>query len=92
MVDSLETRRFTFDSATENMFPPTRLKMAMGALFMMPGIPVVQYGTEIAMNGETKPETHQIFNFKTDDELIEYIKMFNRYVINLRHYATVILT
>lgn len=52
MVDSLETHRFTFDSATENMFPPTRLKMAMGALFMLPGIPVVQYGTEIAMNGK----------------------------------------
>ncbi|MFJ7732272.1 alpha-amylase family glycosyl hydrolase [Lysinibacillus sp. NPDC097231] len=74
MVDSLETHRFTFDSATENMFPPTRLKMAMGALFMLPGIPVVQYGSEIAMNGETKPETHQIYNFKTDTELIDYIK------------------
>ena len=35
MVDSLETHRFTFDSANENMFPPTRLKMAMGALFML---------------------------------------------------------
>ncbi len=74
MIDSLETHRFTFDSATENMFPPTRIKMAMGALFMMPGIPVVQYGTEIAMNGETKPDTHQSFNFKTDEELIDYIK------------------
>lgn len=74
MVDALETHRFTFDSANENMFPPTRLKMAMGALFMLPGIPVVQYGTEIAMNGEAKPDTHQIFNFKTDEELIDYIK------------------
>jgi len=74
MVDSLETHRFTFDSANENMFPPTRLKMAMGALFMLPGIPVVQYGTEIAMNGETKPDTHQLYNFKTDEELIDYIK------------------
>ncbi len=74
MVDSLETHRFTFDSANENMFPPTRLKMAMGALFMMPGTPVVQYGTEIAMNGEAKPDTHQLYNFKTDEELIDYIK------------------
>ncbi len=74
MVDSLETHRFTFDSATENMFPPTRLKMAMGALFMLPGIPVVQYGSEIAMNGEAKPDTHQFYNFKTDEELIDYIK------------------
>lgn len=74
MIDSLDTHRFTFDSANENMFPPTRLKMAMGALFMLPGIPVVQYGTEIAMNGETKPDTHQLYNFKTDTELIDYIK------------------
>ncbi|GLC87756.1 alpha-amylase family glycosyl hydrolase [Lysinibacillus piscis] len=74
MIDSLDTHRFTFDSASENMFPPTRLKVALGALFMMPGIPIVQYGTEIAMNGEQKPDTHQLYNFKTDTELIDYIK------------------
>ena len=56
--------------------------MAMGALFMLPGIPVVQYGTEIAMNGEAKPDTHQLYNFKTDEELIDYIKMSNLYAIN----------
>ncbi|MFJ7735930.1 alpha-amylase family glycosyl hydrolase [Lysinibacillus sp. NPDC097287] len=74
MIDTLDTHRFTFDSANENMFPPTRLKMAMGALFMLPGVPVVQYGTEIAMNGEKAPDTHQFYNFKTDEELIDYIK------------------
>lgn len=73
MVDTLNTHRFTFDSSNENMFPPTRLKMAMGALLMLPGIPVVQYGTEIAMNGEKAPDTHQLYNFKTDEELIDYI-------------------
>ena len=73
MIDTLNTHRFTFDSANENMFPPTRLKMATGALFMLPGIPVVQYGTEIAMNGETAPDIHQLYNFKTDEELIDYI-------------------
>ncbi|WP_238601991.1 alpha-amylase family glycosyl hydrolase [Lysinibacillus parviboronicapiens] len=74
MIDSLQTHRFTFDSANENMFPPTRLKMALGALFMLPGVPVVQYGSEIAMNGEAKPDTHQLYNFKTDEELIDYVK------------------
>ncbi|MGN4126545.1 alpha-amylase family glycosyl hydrolase [Lysinibacillus sphaericus] len=74
MIDSLQTHRFTFDSASENMFPPTRLKMALGALFMLPGVPVVQYGSEIAMNGEAKPDTHQFYNFKTDEELIDYVK------------------
>lgn len=74
MIDTLNTHRFTFDSANENMFPPTRLKMALGTLFMLPGIPVVQYGTEIAMNGEVAPDTHQFYNFKTDEELIDYIE------------------
>ena len=74
MIDTLNTHRFTFDSANENMFPPTRLKMAMGTLFMLPGIPVVQYGTEIAMNGEKAPDTHQFYNFKIDEELINYIE------------------
>ena len=26
------------------------------------------------MNGEVKPDTHQLYNFKTDEELIDYIK------------------
>lgn len=74
MIDNLDTARFTFDSATENMFPPTRIRMALGAMFVLPGVPVVQYGTEIAMNGEKKPDTHQLYNFKTETDLIEYVQ------------------
>lgn len=74
MFDSLDTGRFTYNSATENMFPPTRLKMALATLMALPGVPVVQYGSEIAMNGKAAPEAHQIYNFKTDDELIKYVE------------------
>lgn len=74
MVDNLNTARFTLDSANENAFPPTRVRMALGTLFMLPGTPIVQYGTEIAMNGDEKPNTHQAMNFKVDEEIINYIK------------------
>ena len=37
-------------------------------------MPVIQYGSEIAMNGESAPESHQVYNFKIDEELIKYIE------------------
>lgn len=72
-VDSLNSRRFTADSAESNMFPPTRLKMAMATLLSIPGVPLMTYGSEIAVNGEQPPESHPLMNFKTEEELIEFI-------------------
>ncbi|WP_075617292.1 alpha-amylase family glycosyl hydrolase [Paenisporosarcina indica] len=72
-TDSLESRRFTADAAEENMFPPMRWKMVMATLLSIPGVPIMTYGSEIAVNGEKPPESHPILNFKTDEELIEYI-------------------
>jgi len=72
-VDSIDTRRFTMDAAEENMFPPTRWKIVMATLLSIPGVPVMTYGSEIAVNGAKPPESHQIYNFKTDDEIIEFI-------------------
>lgn len=72
-LDSIETRRFTADAAEENMFPPTRWKMGLATLLSIPGVPMMTYGSEIAVNGEQAPETHPILNFKVDEELIEFI-------------------
>ena len=72
-TDSLESRRFTANAADENMFPPTRWKMVMATLLSIPGVPMMTYGSEIAVNGEKPPESHPILNFKTDEELIEFI-------------------
>ena len=72
-MDSLESHRFTADAAEENMFPPMRWKMVMATILSIPGVPMMTYGSEIAVNGETAPESHPILNFKTDEELIEYI-------------------
>ena len=69
MVDELDTSRFTHDIAGEGMFAPTRMRMVLGTLFTLPGTPVVQYGTEIAINGEKAPDTHHVMNFSVDKEL-----------------------
>ncbi|WP_241535814.1 alpha-amylase family glycosyl hydrolase [Indiicoccus explosivorum] len=73
-IDSLDSSRFTLDSAEENMFPPTRWKLVMAQLLTMPGIPVIQYGSEIAVNGAGPPESHPLLNLRVDEELINKIR------------------
>lgn len=72
-VDTVNDRRFTADAAEENMFPPTRWKMVLATLLSIPGVPVMTYGSEIAMNGEKPPESNQIMNYKIEEELMDYI-------------------
>lgn len=73
MLDTIWSDRFTFDAEKEDMYIPTRLKMGIAPTLLLPGVPMVQYGTEIAINGEAGPKSHQLYNFKTDDELVKYI-------------------
>lgn len=71
MIDNVNTDRFLY---TAEIYPPTRLKMALATTLLLPGVPVMQYGSEIAMNGKAGPEAHQIYNFKTETELKKYIE------------------
>jgi len=73
LIDSPWTDRFILYGEQEGMYPPTRAKMAVLSTLLLPGVPVVQYGTEIAMNGTAGSEAHQLYNFKTDSELIDQI-------------------
>ena len=75
--DELTGSRFTYDILEKRMFPPTRWKLATAALFTLPGIPVMTYGTEIAVNGKEAPESHPLANFNTDMELNEFIGDLN---------------
>ncbi len=72
-VDSLLSNRFTSDIVAVRGFPPTRWNLLMFQLLTMPGIPIVQYGSEIAMNGSAPPESHSILNMGVDEELIDHI-------------------
>ncbi|WP_404334077.1 alpha-amylase family glycosyl hydrolase [Planococcus rifietoensis] len=76
-VDSLDGSRFTSDIVESRGYPPTRWRMLFAQLLTMPGIPVVQYGSETAMNGEALPESHQILDMAVEKELIDYITNLN---------------
>ncbi|PIC81906.1 alpha-amylase family glycosyl hydrolase [Sporosarcina sp. P1] len=75
--DDLTGPRFTYKMVELRQFPPTRWKVATVAQFMLPGVPLVPYATEIAVNGKEAPESHPFFNFKTDMELHEWIGDLN---------------
>jgi cyclomaltodextrinase / maltogenic alpha-amylase / neopullulanase len=74
MIDTLSTDRFILYGDLEKMYPPTRAKMAVLSNLLLPGLPVVTYGTEIAMSGTAGTQAHQLYNFKTDTELLDQIK------------------
>lgn len=76
--DDLVGPRFTYDMIELRMFPPTRWKLAATALFTLPGVPIMPYESEIAVNGKEAPESHPIVNFKTDMELYDYITGLNK--------------
>ncbi|WP_274309240.1 alpha-amylase family glycosyl hydrolase [Solibacillus daqui] len=73
MTDTIWSDRFTLSSTEEEMYQPTRSKMSIASTLLLPGVPVVTYGSEIAMNGTAGAEAHQYYNFKTDSELVDYI-------------------
>lgn len=74
--DTLWTDRITAAvmSDTGNQYPPNRLPLVYATSLLLPGTPVTTYGSEIGMNGSAGPEAHQLYNFKTDDELIAKIE------------------
>ncbi|PLS15500.1 alpha-amlyase [Bacillus sp. M6-12] len=72
-LDDQDMPRFTREAALNNQHPGTRWKLALSYLYTTPGIPIVYYGTEIAMNGNEVPENRALMAFKTEKELIDYI-------------------
>ncbi|WP_052728452.1 alpha-amylase family glycosyl hydrolase [Domibacillus tundrae] len=76
-ADSALTDRLTLDMANENMFPGARWRMALTYMYTTPGTPAIFYGSEIAQNGESGPNSHGLMNFRTDQELVDYIKQIS---------------
>lgn len=73
--DTIWSDRITLaiTSPEGNDYPPNRLPLAVAATLFMHGVPMTTYGSEIGMNGAAGPEAHQLYNFKTNDELIKQI-------------------
>ncbi|WP_442599143.1 alpha-amylase family glycosyl hydrolase [Neobacillus sp. D3-1R] len=72
-LDNHDTIRFTHDMVENNQNPGTRWKLALTYLYTTPGIPIVYYGSEIALNGGKDPDNRRQMDFRTDKEIIDYI-------------------
>ena len=73
MVDSEDVSRFTKTMQDHNQFPGTRWELLMTYMYTMPGVPMVYYGSEIALNGNEIPDNRRMMDFRTDKDLVEYI-------------------
>jgi alpha-amylase len=72
-MDNHDTPRFTRDAVQNNEHPGPRWKLALTYLYTTPGIPIVYYGSEIALDGGEDPDNRRQMDFRTDKELVEYI-------------------
>lgn len=72
-LDNHDTVRFTKLALDQKQSPVKRIKLGLTYLFTAPGIPIMYYGTEIALNGGEDPDNRRLMNFRTDKEIIDYI-------------------
>lgn len=72
-MDHFNMTRFTNETIDKNKHPGPRWKLALTYLYTTPGIPMVLYGSEIAITGGAGAENHGIMNFRTDQHLVDYI-------------------
>ncbi|HWO95317.1 MAG TPA: alpha-amylase family glycosyl hydrolase [Bacillus sp. (in: firmicutes)] len=73
MIDSEDTVRFTRKALENRHHPGTRTKLALTYLLSSPGIPIIYYGTEIALDGGKEPDNNRSMNFRVEKELIDYL-------------------
>ncbi|MBM7579774.1 alpha-amylase family glycosyl hydrolase [Jeotgalibacillus terrae] len=72
-IDNHDMSRFTRLASEQNMFPGTRWELATVFMFTVPGIPIMYYGSEIALDGGEDPDNRRLMDFNVDEELKEYI-------------------
>lgn len=73
-LDNHDNVRFTKLVIDHRNNPISRMKVAMTYLFTAPGIPIMYYGTEIAMTGGPDPDNRRLMDFRADPEIIDYLK------------------
>lgn len=73
LLDDHQSVRFTRDMVTKNQHPGPRWKLALTYMYTTPGIPIVYYGSEIALDGGLDTDNHKQMDFRTDKDLIDYI-------------------
>jgi len=73
-IDNHDMQRFTNLAIQNNQDPINQLKLGLTYMYTAPGIPIIYYGTEIALDGGNDPDNRRMMDFNADDELIEYLK------------------
>ena len=73
-IDNHDMQRFTNLAIQNNQDPISQLKLGLTYMYTAPGIPIIYYGTEIAMDGGNDPDNRRMMDFNVADELIEYLK------------------
>ncbi len=72
-LDNQDTKRFVRIAKEKAYYPPARLKLALTYLYTTPGMPIVYYGTEIALDGGGVPDNRRLMDFKTDEKFLQYV-------------------
>lgn len=72
-MDNHDMTRFTRDILQYKQNPETRWKLALTYLYTAPGIPIVYYGSEIALDGGEDPDNRRLMGFTDDNPLIDFI-------------------
>ena len=72
-IDNHDMTRFTRDSLINKQEPIVRWKLALTYLYTAPGIPIVYYGSEIALDGAEDPGNRRLMEFDGDKSLITHI-------------------
>jgi alpha-amylase len=72
-LDNHDNLRFTREVIKKKQNPETRLKLGLTYLFGAPGIPIIYYGTEIALDGGVDPDNRRMMSFRADKVIIDYI-------------------
>ncbi|MBO1578053.1 alpha-amylase family glycosyl hydrolase [Bacillus sp. XF8] len=72
-LDNQDTKRFVRIAKENEQYPPARLKLALAYLYTSPGVPIIYYGTEIALDGGDVPDNRRLMDFKTDEKFLQYV-------------------
>ncbi|MER2071206.1 MAG: alpha-amylase family glycosyl hydrolase, partial [Psychrobacillus sp.] len=50
-----------------------QLKQSLTFLYTAPGVPIIYYGTEMAMDGGNDPDNRRMLDFNTENNVVDYI-------------------
>src|SRR6478736_531929 len=73
-LDDVHSTRFTAQALKSENHPGARTKQGLSYLYTSPSVPIVFYGTEIALNGGKGAENYGMMNFLANPDIIDHLK------------------